>query len=105
MEVVDGDASLLRDIVAEGLKEMPDLLSNLRGALGQDNATDARRAAHTLKAAGRTLGIAKLLDMAQQVEEAGAQTNLPRVRELLPELEGIVLSVCDALQHWLKEQP
>ena len=105
MEVVDGDASLLREIVAEGLKEMPDLLSKLRDALDQNNAAEARRAAHTLKSAGRTLGIAQLQDTAQQVEEAGAQVNLQQARELQPALEAIVHRVCQTLDQWLKEQP
>jgi HPt (histidine-containing phosphotransfer) domain-containing protein len=73
---VGGDDEFLTEIVDDFLTNAPELLLALRLALSSGDATEARRAAHTLKGTSRTFGAGGLAALCQEVEAAAATGDL-----------------------------
>lgn len=67
---VNGDRSLLRDIIVTFLTEGPALLENLQAAVSERRWKEARRLAHTLKGSFLTFGARAAAETAQAVEIA-----------------------------------
>ncbi|QDU40289.1 Signal transduction histidine-protein kinase BarA [Maioricimonas rarisocia] len=88
--IVNGDDDLLREVAGAFLAEVPAMMSKLEDALTSEDASTARRAAHTLKSNLRTFEAAGGETFAELEAAAGAG-DLGRSRELLeqarPEVE------------------
>ncbi|MEX0703664.1 MAG: response regulator [Planctomycetales bacterium] len=101
LELVEGRAAALRDLVAMFQEECPKLMGEIRGALDARDAKTLRRAAHTLKGSARIFFAEPLAERADRLETLGhaakfddaeqAWADLQQaVRDLEPELENFL---------------
>src|SRR6478609_8974146 len=70
IDLVGDDREALAEIVEAFIDEAPLRLAELRDGLVAGNAVLVGRAAHTLKANGRTFGAFRLAELCQEVEAA-----------------------------------
>ncbi len=68
-------------------------LAQLHDAHQQGEAVKLERAAHALKGSVANFGAKEAVEIAAQIEQAGASGNLPPVDEMLPSLELVLLSL------------
>ena len=76
METVGGDRELFAEIVDAFNEEAPRMTAALKSAVRNDDAKEARRAAHTLKGNLRALGAIQVMHTAADLEERAAQGDL-----------------------------
>ena len=85
-ELVGNDPEALVEIIDAFLDEAPQRLAELRQGIGDDDPVLAGRAAHTLKANGRTFGAERLALLGQEIEAAARESDLttvlPRIDEV-----------------------
>jgi PAS domain S-box-containing protein len=88
-----GGDDFLREVVEAFLSDAPTLIARLRSSLEQQNGEELRRAAHTLKSNGATLGAEEFAELCRRVEQqakAGRLDDLPqlvnRIEQELPPL-------------------
>ncbi len=86
LNAVCGDEHLLDTIVETALREIPDLLAEIRRAAAGD-ATALRLAAHTLRGSVRYFGARRVLEPAQRLEAMAKDGHLEGAREVLPVLD------------------
>jgi HPt (histidine-containing phosphotransfer) domain-containing protein len=84
---LDGDATLLEELIALLLRNTPALMEKIREVAAREDAAGLMHAVHTLKGLAHELCARSITDAAQQIEEIGRRrrwTDLPR---LLADLE------------------
>jgi PAS domain S-box-containing protein len=86
LSVVDGDRQLLKEVIEAFLEECPMLMESLHDAIGQSNAADIQRAAHTIKSAMRTFGDDAAFEIASRLEEMGRDADLARADDFFYDL-------------------
>lgn len=86
MQSVDGDASLLREVVELYRSDAPRLLNLIREGIAQNAAPQVREAAHSLKGATGAFGKNLVYELAYALEQAGQAGEIEQARELLPRL-------------------
>jgi HPt (histidine-containing phosphotransfer) domain-containing protein len=99
-ESVGDDPEFVQELVGEFLQDAPTQLESLREAATSGNATDARRAAHTLKGNGRTFGATRLASLCQEAETAAAAGDLDGVLSHLDGIDGEWRRVSAELLLW-----
>jgi HPt (histidine-containing phosphotransfer) domain-containing protein len=87
LEVVGGEPALLGELIDSFLEETPPLLNNLRQALGQGDAAELRRAAHTIKSSSNDFGATTLAELCQELETMGKAGTLDRAAEVVAQAE------------------
>src|SRR5206468_13001495 len=87
LEHVAGETALLDEIVRLYREDAPRLLSDLRGAITQQDSRSMERAAHKIKGVLGMLGAEIAAEVAAQLEKLGAEQNLDRAGLLLSALE------------------
>ena len=70
IDLVGDDREALAEIVDAFIDEAPQRLAELRDGLAAGDAVLVGRAAHTLKANGRTFGAFRLAELCQEIETA-----------------------------------
>jgi HPt (histidine-containing phosphotransfer) domain-containing protein len=94
LEVVGGDADLLKELLDAFLVEAPEQLAAVRQALQAGDAPTLRRAAHTLKGSARYFGARPVVEAAYQVELISAAATkgetLDAARPLVEQLSELV---------------
>ena len=90
LKTVAGDQELLHSVIEESLGEIPQLLQGLEAALDSFDITEARRLAHTIKASGRTFGVAALTEQAAKIEQVTDSNDLSSAIEALSQLKVLV---------------
>ncbi len=83
---VGDDPEFLGELIDDFLADAPAQLDLLREAASSDDASGARRAAHTLKGNGRTFGAGDLASLCQDAENAAVAGDLEAV---LTRVDGI----------------
>ncbi|HEU5363594.1 MAG TPA: GAF domain-containing protein, partial [Gaiellaceae bacterium] len=81
-----GDA-FLGEVIETFLADAPSLLETLRRAVDEGNAEELRRAAHTLKSNGATLGAEAFADRCRTLEQHAKSGRLGEAAELVPAVE------------------
>ncbi len=87
LELLEGDRSILSEVLKVFLVDAPGRIAELRNALEQGDATATRRQAHALKGAAGSVGALSLQALAAQAERAAEAQDLPRAAMLLPNVE------------------
>jgi PAS domain S-box-containing protein len=77
------DEQIVKEVMPTYLAESRKHLQELTSAVGASNAKDVKLHAHAMKGAGRNLGIARLSDVAGQLESIAADGDLSKAQELL----------------------
>jgi HPt (histidine-containing phosphotransfer) domain-containing protein len=86
-ELVGGDRVMLADVVDAFLEDAPMQIGELRRGAETGDASLAGRAAHTLKANGRTFGATALAALCQEIEAASRAGDLGPARARIGDLE------------------
>lgn len=94
-----GNKALAQRLVQGFLEEVPSQLGRLRQQLAEQDATGARRQAHTLKGAAANLSAGALRAVAFQAEQAAMGGELARIAELLPTMEGEIARLAAVLRQ------
>jgi CheY-like chemotaxis protein len=93
-----GDPSFLGDLIQSFLTNLPQLLSNLQGALEQEDASKLRTAAHTLKSNSRDFGATTLFELCKELEMMGKAGTLDGTTDLIARIETESARVKTALE-------
>jgi PAS domain S-box-containing protein len=83
-----GDAAFIAELVDTFARDAPALLDALRHALGDADAEEVRRGAHTLKSNARVFGATRLAELCQAIEAMARAETLEGAAELLDQLDG-----------------
>ena len=87
MQHVDGDASLLAEVLGLFQQDKEMLIVDLRGAVERGDAQGIERAAHRLKGALATLGARAASEAARKLEKLGADGAVAGTGDALQEIE------------------
>jgi two-component system, sensor histidine kinase and response regulator len=98
LDQLDGDATLLREVIEIFLNQAPEHLSALRLAVDQGIAATVESVAHSLKGELGYLGQPEVSKKAQEIEEMGRSHNLERAASLLPQFEADITTLCTAIR-------
>jgi PAS domain S-box-containing protein len=83
---IGGDA-FVAEVIDVFLADAPALLASLRSSLERHDAEELRRAAHTLKSNGATLGAAAFAELCRTVERCARDVRLDDVSQLVDRIE------------------
>jgi PAS domain S-box-containing protein len=97
LEAAVGDPTFVRELISTFLNDAPDLLGELRSTLEQRDFEELRRAAHTLKANGRTFGATGLAALSEELELSAQTGTLADAVELVTRIEKEYARVAGAL--------
>ena len=98
-----GDPAFVEELIRTFLEEAPTLLAILRQATAQGDASEARRAAHTLKSNAANFGATTFSSMCQQAEALASVGTLEGVDLLVSRIEPEYVRVQEALESWRQE--
>jgi HPt (histidine-containing phosphotransfer) domain-containing protein len=104
LERVDGDETLLRELVQIFLKESPKQLASLEQAIETANLEEIERIAHTLKGELGYLGLPDAAQKAKDLEHLGHDRTLQPAADLFQTFEAGVSAVAAAMQDMLDER-
>jgi PAS domain S-box-containing protein len=82
-----GGDEFLAEVVDAFLSDAPELMATLRRSLDEQNAEELRRAAHTLKSNGSTLGAAQFAELCRVLEQRAKEGELEGSSELIDRIE------------------
>jgi PAS domain S-box-containing protein len=82
-----GGDEFLAEVVDAFLSDAPELMATLRRALEEQNAEELRRAAHTLKSNGTTLGAAQFAELCRTLEQRAKDGQFDGCSELIDRIE------------------
>ncbi len=82
-----GGDEFLAEVVDAFLGDAPELVASLRRSLDDGNAEELRRAAHTLKSNGATLGAEGFAELCRALEQRAKDGRLDDAAELVSEVE------------------
>jgi signal transduction histidine kinase/CheY-like chemotaxis protein/HPt (histidine-containing phosphotransfer) domain-containing protein len=99
-----GGVEFLTEVVDVFLADAPELISSLRSSLERGDTEELRRAAHTLKSNGATLGAAEFAKLCHTVEQRARDGLLDGVPELVDQIEQEYPSLQEALTS-LRSEP
>jgi signal transduction histidine kinase/DNA-binding response OmpR family regulator len=97
LDRVDGDESILSEVVGLFMADVPNQLEALRQAVAAGDAKSLREIAHTLKGSAGCLGGLAAADAARRLEEAAKTGDLTAAAQHLFDLEREIRSFCDAI--------
>ncbi|MBI4769930.1 MAG: response regulator [Chloroflexi bacterium] len=97
------DAGFVRELINAFLEDSPQLLSEMRRALADGNADAFRRAAHSLKSNGASLGALGLSALAKRLELKGKAGDLAGVNAGVEQLVAEYDRVERVLRDWRHE--
>jgi HPt (histidine-containing phosphotransfer) domain-containing protein len=98
LERLDGDATLLREVIEIFLNQAPKHLSALRLAVEQGTAETVESVAHSLKGELGYLGQMEISKKAQEIEAMGRSHDIERAANLLPQFEAEITALCTAIR-------
>jgi len=100
-----GGDEFLGEVIEAFLADAPALLATLRSSLESGNSEELRRAAHTLKSNGATLGAAGFADLCRTLEQRAKEGELDGASELVDRIEQEYRPLEEALAALGSESP
>jgi CheY-like chemotaxis protein len=92
-----GGDDFLAEVIDAFLADAPGLVATLRRALRDNDTDELRRAAHTLKSNGSTLGAERFSELCRELEQNAKSGRLESVSELVDRIEDEYRPLADAL--------
>jgi PAS domain S-box-containing protein len=92
-----GGDEFLAEVIDTFLEDAPTLLTTLRSSLGKEDSEELRRAAHTLKSNGATLGAERFSELCRELEQRARSGELDGTAELVDRIEREYDAVQEAL--------
>jgi two-component system sensor histidine kinase/response regulator len=105
VRAVDGDGSVLAEVIEIYLSEAPGHLQSLRNALEGGRLGDLGRTAHALKSASLNVGARSLCDLCHRLERQAKVGQSAGTAELVAGIVALMARVCDALRAELAGLP
>jgi two-component system sensor histidine kinase/response regulator len=99
-----GDA-FLGEVIDAFLADAPELVATLRRSLDEQGSEELRRAAHTLKSNGATLGAAEFAELCRTLEQRAKEGELDGASELVNQIEQEYRPLEEALSALRSESP
>jgi PAS domain S-box-containing protein len=99
-----GGDDFLGEVIDAFLADAPGLIATLRRSLEEESAEELRRAAHTLKSNGATLGAEGFADLCRTLEQRAKAGELEGAQELVDRIEQEYRPLADALTA-LRSEP
>jgi PAS domain S-box-containing protein len=99
-----GGVEFLAEVVDVFLADAPALITSLRSSLERQDTDELRRAAHTLKSNGATLGAAAFAELCRTVEQHAKDGHLDGVSQLVDRIEQEYQALGQALAS-LRSEP
>lgn len=94
------DRKLLADLALMFCEDAPDFLEQLERAVAREDATEARRAAHSLKGLASTFFAEPTIEVAQRLENEAASGRLEMLRNGgIRQLEDSILGLISELKR------
>jgi two-component system sensor histidine kinase/response regulator len=90
LERLDGDRALFEELAQVFKTECPKILSGMRRAVSDRDATTLEHQAHALKGSSANLGASAVSQTAFEIEKVARSTDMERASELLKLLQGEV---------------
>jgi len=103
LERIDGDESLLHELLTIFLEESPKQLTSLQLAIESGNPEEVERTAHSMKGELSYLGLANAAQTAKDLERLGYERNLQPAASLLVSLKAEMSSVSKIMRGVLDE--
>jgi CheY-like chemotaxis protein len=100
---VQGDRDLLREVTTLFLEDAPQLLTQLREAIGSSDAKVVERAAHALKGSVANFGAGKASEAAFALEQMGRSGDLNGARQTCDELDHQLTLLFPVLDRLMNE--
>ncbi|MFA6292482.1 MAG: response regulator [Victivallales bacterium] len=100
---IDGDLTLFAEIVKIFTDSCPHMISQIREAIHQGNASELERGAHALKGSASNFGAQTAVNLAQKLETLGKSRALSTAKEVFAELEVEIECLGKALKESLAE--
>jgi CheY-like chemotaxis protein/HPt (histidine-containing phosphotransfer) domain-containing protein len=100
-----GGDEFLGEVIDAFLADAPGLIATLRSSLGERNADELRRAAHTLKSNGATLGAGDFAELCRALEQRAKDGELEGASELVDRIEQEYRPLVEALSALVSEAP
>jgi PAS domain S-box-containing protein len=100
-----GGDEFLGEVIDAFLADAPGLLATLRRSLDSQNSEELRRAAHTLKSNGATLGAAEFAELCRTLEQRAKAGELDGASELVDRIEQEYRPLEEALSALGSESP
>ena len=102
LKAMQEDRALLKEVVEAALEECPRLMTAIRQAVADDDATALCLAGHTLKGSVRYFGESPVFTHAYRLERMGRNGNLDEAKQALPALEDAVEQLMRVLQEHVR---
>jgi HPt (histidine-containing phosphotransfer) domain-containing protein len=100
-----GGDDFLTEVIDTFFEDAQTLLATLRRSLDEGNAAELRRAAHTLKSNGATLGAEEFADLCRTLEQRAKDGQLAGASELVGRIEQEYGRLQDALAKLRSKAP
>ena len=100
-----GGDEFLGEVIEAFLADAPELIATLRRSLGEPNSEELRRAAHTLKSNGATLGAEQFAELCRTLEQQAKSGELDGASELVDRIGEEYLALGEALSALRSEAP
>jgi PAS domain S-box-containing protein len=100
-----GGDEFLSEVIDAFLSDAPELIASLRSSLADANAEDLRRAAHTLKSNGATLGAEAFAELCRTLEHLAKADDLGEAPQLVDRIEQQYGPLEEALSALRSESP
>ncbi|MDJ0838350.1 MAG: response regulator [Acidobacteriota bacterium] len=98
LEILDGDADMMYDLVSVFVTDMPAQLQAVEDAIGSGDPVRVRRSAHTFKGSVSNMGAPLITQKAFDLEKMGSSGKLDGAKPLFESMK----TEADALYHSLK---
>jgi PAS domain S-box-containing protein len=100
-----GGDEFLGEVIDAFLADAPNLIATLRRSLDERSTEELRRAAHTLKSNGATLGAEGFADLCRTLEHRAKEGELDGASELVDQIEAEYRPLEEALSALRSESP
>jgi PAS domain S-box-containing protein len=88
-----GDEDLIKTVMRTFLEDMPVQIASLKKFVENGQTREAGAQGHKIKGAARSIGSAKLGDIADAVEKAGKADEIKQLKALMPKIEAIFIEM------------
>lgn len=97
------DQELIREILSQFINEIPDRMDRLKQALKNEDSSQIKIMAHTIKGLSANISAPGLRNMAAQIENLTMKDDLQAIKDLIPKLEQQHQSLVEYLKKYIEK--
>jgi HPt (histidine-containing phosphotransfer) domain-containing protein len=100
LQLAEGDASVLMEIIFDSLQYTPQLMDNLTQAVEQEDAKKIKLSAHSLKSSSAQIGALIMADFCHHLEMKSADGDISEAKQYLQQIYQEYDNVQKELNEW-----